>query len=131
MMFGLGFDTSSEIALLGLSSVQGAKGTSIWVILIFPLLFTAGMCFLDTTDGSLMMALYMRTAAARDPIVVHYYSIVLTTITVCSAVIIGVIQILSLVVNVANPSGKFREGVNSASDHDDIMSMQSFFNYSG
>jgi len=106
MMFGLGFDTSSEIALLGLSSVQGAKGTSIWVILIFPLLFTAGMCFLDTTDGSLMMALYMRTAAARDPIVVHYYSIVLTTITVCSAVIIGVIQILSLAVNVANPSGK-------------------------
>lgn len=40
IMFGLGFDTSSEVALLGISSIQGAKGTSIWLILIFPILFT-------------------------------------------------------------------------------------------
>ena len=40
VMFGLGFDTSSEVALLGIASVQGAKGTSIWLILIFPVLFT-------------------------------------------------------------------------------------------
>ena len=40
VMFGLGFDTSSEVALLGISSIQGAKGTSIWLILIFPILFT-------------------------------------------------------------------------------------------
>jgi high-affinity nickel-transport protein len=40
VLFGLGFDTSSEIAVLGIASVQGAKGTSIWLILIFPLLFT-------------------------------------------------------------------------------------------
>lgn len=40
ILFGLGFDTSSEIALLGIASVQGAKGTSMWVILIFPALFT-------------------------------------------------------------------------------------------
>ena len=40
VMFGLGFDTSSEIALLGIASVQGAKGTQIWLILIFPILFT-------------------------------------------------------------------------------------------
>lgn len=40
VMFGLGFDTSSEIALLGIASVQGAKGTAIWLILIFPILFT-------------------------------------------------------------------------------------------
>ena len=38
--FGLGFDTSSEVAVLGIASVQGAQGTSIWLILIFPLLFT-------------------------------------------------------------------------------------------
>lgn len=49
VLFGLGFDTSSEIALLGLASVQGAQGTSIWLILIFPALFTAGMCLIDTT----------------------------------------------------------------------------------
>lgn len=40
VLFGLGFDTSSEIALLGIASLQGSKGTSIWVILIFPVLFT-------------------------------------------------------------------------------------------
>lgn len=45
VLFGLGFDTSSEIAVLGIASVQGAKGTNIWLILIFPLLFT-GMVFL-------------------------------------------------------------------------------------
>ena len=39
-MFGLGFDTSSEVALLGIASIQGSKGTSIWLILIFPVLFT-------------------------------------------------------------------------------------------
>lgn len=60
VLFGLGFDTSSEIALLGISSIQAARGTSMWLILLFPLLFTAGMCMLDTTDGALMMALYTR-----------------------------------------------------------------------
>lgn len=40
VLFGLGFDTSSEIALLGISSIEAAKGTDIWVILIFPILFT-------------------------------------------------------------------------------------------
>lgn len=40
VMFGLSFDTSSEIALLGIASVQGAEGTAIWLILIFPILFT-------------------------------------------------------------------------------------------
>ena len=40
ILFGLGFDTSSEIALLGISSVEAAKGTNFWVILIFPVLFT-------------------------------------------------------------------------------------------
>ena len=40
ILFGLGFDTSSEVALLGIASIQASKGTSIWLILIFPLLFT-------------------------------------------------------------------------------------------
>jgi len=49
VLFGLGFDTSSEVALLGIASVQGAKGTSIWIILIFPILFT-GMPQKDATS---------------------------------------------------------------------------------
>lgn len=45
VLFGLGFDTSSEIALLGISSIQAARGTSFWVILIFPALFTGGSMY--------------------------------------------------------------------------------------
>ena len=121
VLFGLGFDTSSEIALLGIASIQAAKGTTIWLILIFPVLFTAGMCLLDTTDGALMMALYTRTSAAKDPVVVIYYSIVLTGVTVMVALVIGTIQMLSLVSNVADPSGPFWDGVQNAGDHYDII----------
>jgi high-affinity nickel-transport protein len=125
VLFSLGFDTSSEVALLGISAIQAAKGTSIWVILIFPLLFTAGMCLLDTTDGALMMALYTRAVAARDPIIVLYYSIILTEVTVVVALIIGILQLLSLISNVANPQGKFWDGVNNAGDHYDIIGKDS------
>lgn len=65
------------------------------------------MCLLDTTDGALMMALYSSTTAAKDHVAVLYYSIVLTVITVVVAIVIGVIQMLSLILNVAKPSGRF------------------------
>lgn len=112
---------SSEIALLGIASIQGAKGTSIWLILIFPVLFTAGMCLLDTIDGALMMTLYTSTALAKDRVAILYYSIVLTTITIIVAVVIGFIQLLSLIQNVAEPSGKFWDGVAVAGDHYDVI----------
>ncbi|KAJ5701412.1 nickel transport protein [Penicillium malachiteum] len=150
ILFGLGFDTSSEIALLGISSVEAASGTDFWVILIFPILFTAGMCLLDTTDGALMLSLYVQPATNflppkqdtepliseelegeelrndgqknhRDPIAFLYYSIVLTCLTVLVAIVIGVIQVLSLVLNVANPTGKFWDGVQTASDYYDAI----------
>ncbi|KAI0016290.1 NicO-domain-containing protein [Xylariomycetidae sp. FL0641] len=121
VLFGLGFDTSSEIAVLGIASVQGAAGTSLWVILIFPALFTAGMCMIDTTDGALMMALYSSKAFARDKVAILYYSIVLTGITVVVATFIGVIQILSLVQNVAEPKGHFWDGLSVVSDHFEII----------
>ena len=121
VMFGLGFDTSSEVALLGIASIQGAKGTSIWLILVFPVLFTVGMCLFDTIDGALMMALYTSTALAKDHIAILYYSIVLTIITVIVAMVIGLIQLLSLILNVAQPSGRFWDGVAIASDHYDVV----------
>ncbi|KAI4862169.1 NicO-domain-containing protein [Hypoxylon rubiginosum] len=121
VLFGLGFDTSSEIAILGIASVQGAQGTSLWVILIFPLLFTAGMCMLDTTDGALMMALYTSKAFARDAVAILYYSIVLTGITVVVAAFIGVIQVLTLIENVAEPEGRFWDGLAAVGDHFDVV----------
>ncbi|KAH8898101.1 high-affinity nickel-transporter nixA [Thozetella sp. PMI_491] len=128
IMFGLGFDTSSEVALLGIASIEGASGTSLWIIMIFPLLFTgelprteAGMCLLDTTDGALMMALYTSKAFARDVVAILYYSIVLTGITVFVAAFIGIIQVLSLVQNVAEPEGSFWDGVSAIGDNFDII----------
>ena len=65
MLFGLGFDTSSQVALLGISAVQSAEGRSFWLILIFPMLFTSGMCLIDTADGALMLSLYTAGAGAK------------------------------------------------------------------
>ncbi|CAI7678355.1 unnamed protein product [Penicillium manginii] len=145
VLFGLGFDTSSEIALLGISSIQAAKGTSFWVILIFPALFTAGMCLIDTIDGALMYSLYVQPAANflppkrdstvsedgdempqshdnhRDPIAFLYYSIVLTTLTVIVAIVIGVIQLLTMILNVTNATGRFWDGVQVAGDYYDVI----------
>ena len=55
LLFGLGFDTASEIGLLGISAAQGSAGLPVWAILVFPALFTAGMCLVDTADGILMV----------------------------------------------------------------------------
>lgn len=150
ILFGLGFDTSSEVALLGISSVEAAKGTSFWVILILPALFTAGMCLLDTIDGALMFSLYIQPSANflppkpngaatnnsestdenglpqsrnnhRDPVAFLYYSIVLTTLTVIVAIVIGVIQLLTMILNVTGAKGKFWDGVQTAGDYYDVI----------
>ncbi|QDS74743.1 hypothetical protein FKW77_001103 [Venturia effusa] len=124
VLFGLGFDTSSEIALLGISSIQSARGTSLWLILIFPLLFTAGMCLLDTTDGALMMNLYSSTTLARDQIAVCYYSFCLTAITVVVAILIGVVQLLILgskLVSEEEGEKRFWKGIDALGERYDIV----------
>lgn len=142
VLFGMGFDTSSEIALLGISAIQAAKGTSIWLIMVFPLMFTVGMCLVDTIDGALMLTVYVlpmekadgdgeeartqdgegqRNARVKDPLTFLYYSIVLTALTVVVALVIGVIQLLTMILNVAQPSGRFWDGVESAGEHYDLI----------
>jgi len=79
------------------------------------------MCLLDTADGALMMTLYTSTTLARDQVAVLYYSIVLTFITIIVATVIGIIQLLSLVLNVAEPKGTFWDGVAVAEDYYDVI----------
>lgn len=79
------------------------------------------MCLLDTIDGALMMVLYTSTALAKDHIAILYYSIVLTAVTVVVAVVVGVIQLLNLILSVAEPTGKFWSGVAVAGDHFDVI----------
>ncbi|KAK3630104.1 Mitochondrial beta-keto-acyl synthase [Elasticomyces elasticus] len=122
VLFGLGFDTSSEIALLGISSIQAAQGTSIWLILIFPLLFTAGMCLLDTFDGAAMMSLYTSAGLARDVIAILYYQCVLTAVTVAVALVVGFLQLFGLILSLKpSLSGPFWHGIEVAGDHYDII----------
>jgi high-affinity nickel-transport protein len=124
VLFGLGFDTSSEIALLGISSIQSVRGTSLWLILNFPLLFTAGMCLLDTTDGALMMSLYSSATLARDQIAICYYSVCLTAITVIVAIFIGIVQLLILASNLVSKKEAekgFWKGVGALGERYDIV----------
>lgn len=79
------------------------------------------MCLIDTTDGALMMALYTSKAFARDHIAILYYSIVLTGITIVVSAFIGIIQVLSLVLNVAEPKGRFWDGVGAIGDNFEII----------
>ena len=55
LLFGLGFDTSTEVGLLGISATQAVQGMSPWQAMAFPALFTAGMVLVDTTDSVLMV----------------------------------------------------------------------------
>lgn len=79
------------------------------------------MCLLDTTDGALMMALYTSKAFSRDHIAILYYSIVLTGITIVVSAFIGVIQVLTLVLNVAEPEGSFWDGVEAIGENFEII----------
>ena len=69
---------------------------------------TVGMCLLDTIDGALMMALYTSTAFAKDQIAILYYSIVLTVITITVAMVIGLVQMLTLVRTIPHPTSILR-----------------------
>lgn len=77
VLFGLGFDTATEVGLLGISANQAAQGLSIWSILLFPALFTAGMSLIDTTDGILMLGAY--GWAYVKPIRKLYYNMTITS----------------------------------------------------
>jgi len=94
-LFGLGFDTASEVALLGITAAQASSGLSMWSILIFPALFTAGMTLLDTTDSVLMVRAY--GWAFVKPVRKLYYNMTITFVSVMVAMLVGGIEALGLI----------------------------------
>jgi high-affinity nickel-transport protein len=114
-LFGLGFDTATEVALLGISATQAAKGVSIWSIMVFPALFTAGMSLIDTTDGVLMLGAY--NWAFVKPIRKLYYNLVITAVSVVVAVLIGGIEGLGLIGDQLGLDGWFWTGIGTLNDH--------------
>lgn len=103
VLFGLGFDTATEVALLGVTAATASKGMPIPFILLFPMLFMAGMCLLDTTDGILMLGAY--GWAFVKPIRKLYYNLNITLISVLVALIVGTIEVISIIVGLFNLSG--------------------------
>jgi nickel/cobalt transporter (NiCoT) family protein len=114
-LFGLGFDTATEVALLGISATQAAKGVSIWSIMVFPALFAAGMSLIDTTDGILMVGAY--DWAYVKPIRKLFYNMTITLVSVIIAVLIGGIEALGLLMEQMQLSGRFWKVVGLLNDN--------------
>ncbi len=115
LLFGLGFDTASEIGLLGISAAQASKGLPIWSIMVFPALFTAGMSLVDTTDGVLMLGAY--GWAFTKPIRKLYYNLTITCVSVLVAILVGGIEALGLLADRFSLEGPFWDFINSLNDH--------------
>ncbi len=114
-LFGLGFDTATEVALLGISATQAARGLSVWSIMIFPALFTAGMSLVDTTDGILMLRAY--DWAFIKPIRKLYYNLTITAVSVVVAVLIGGIEALGLIGDQLGLDGPVWHGIGALNDN--------------
>jgi high-affinity nickel-transport protein len=95
-LFGLGFDTATEIGLLGISAAEASKGLSMSAILVFPILFAAGMSLVDSTDNVLMLGAY--GWAFVKPIRKLYYNLTITSVSVVVAVAVGGVEALGMVV---------------------------------
>lgn len=108
-LFGLGFDTATEVGLLGISAAAASKGLPIWSIMIFPALFTAGMALIDTTDSILMLGAY--GWAFMKPMRKMFYNITITSVSVVVAVLIGGLETLGLIQGEYNLTGRFWNAV--------------------
>jgi high-affinity nickel-transport protein len=94
LLFGLGFDTATEIGLLGISAQQASRGLPLWQIVVFPVLFAAGMSLVDTADNLLMLGAY--GWALLKPVRKLYYNLTITALSVVLACVVGGLEILGL-----------------------------------
>jgi len=109
LLFGLGFDTATEIGVLGISAAGAAKGLSVWSLLIFPALFTAGMALVDTTDSVLMTRAY--GWAFVKPVRKLYYNLTITAVSVLVALLVGSVEALGLAADKLALHGAFWEWI--------------------
>jgi len=105
VLFGLGFDTATEVALLVLAGSSVVAGLPWWAILSLPMLFAGGMSLLDTIDGSFMNFAY--GWAFSKPVRKVYYNIVITGLSVVVAIFIGGLEVAQVIAQQLNFSGGF------------------------
>nr|WP_277834303.1 HoxN/HupN/NixA family nickel/cobalt transporter [Rhodococcus sp. D2-41] len=94
VLFGLGFDTATEVALLALAGSGAAAGLPWYAILVLPLLFAAGMSLMDTVDGLFMNVAY--DWAFSNPVRKVYYNLTITGLSIAVALLIGSIELISV-----------------------------------
>jgi high-affinity nickel-transport protein len=104
-LFGLGFDTASEVALLALAAGAASTGLPFYAVICLPIIFAAGMSMMDTADGAFMTKAY--GWAFSNPVRKIYYNITVTGLSVLVALLIGTIEILSIVQAELNLTGPF------------------------
>ena len=114
-LFGLGFDTATEIALLAISAAAASKGLPFYSVLVFPALFTAGMSLVDTTDGILMLGAY--GWAFLNPLRKLFYNITVTSVSVIVALLVGGIETLGLLGDQFHYKGSFWDFIGSLNDN--------------
>jgi high-affinity nickel-transport protein len=105
VLFGLGFDTATEVALLVLAGSAVVSGLPFYAILSLPILFAAGMCLFDTADGCFMNFAY--DWAFAKPVRKVYYNLTITGLSVFVAFFVGTIELLGLLGQELNLTGGF------------------------
>ena len=114
-LFGLGFDTATEIGLLGISATSASHGISLWSIMVFPVLFAVGMALIDSLDNFVMIGAY--GWAFSKPLRKLYYNITITAASVVVALFIGGVEALGLIADKLELSGGIWTPINAISDH--------------
>ena len=118
-LFGLGFDTATEIGLFAMAAATATDGVSISTVMIFPALFTAAMALADATDGALMLGAY--EWAKKNPVRKLFYNLTITGTSVFVALVIGIMQALGVIADKMQLSGGLWDFVNSAKEQFDIL----------
>ena len=114
-LFGLGFDTASEVGLLGMSAAEASHGLPLGSVLVFPALFAAGMSLVDTADGVLMLGAYRW--AYVQPTRKLAYNLVVTAVSVAVALLIGGIETAGLLGDKCNLHGWIWRVAGTAANH--------------
>ncbi len=108
-LFGLGFDTATEITLFTVAASQASGGMTFATVMIFPALFTAGMTLVDTSDSVLMVGAY--GWAFLNPIRKIWYNLTITAISVLVALLIGGVEALGLIADKLKLAGGFWDAI--------------------
>ena len=116
-LFGLGFDTATEVGLLAATSGFATQQVPFYVVLLLPLLFAAGMSLADTTDGVMMLGAY--GWAFVNPVRKLFYNISITLVSVIVATLVGGLELLSIVQSQLGLSGGLWDAVGFLSDGND------------